>query len=141
MNITTTVSKLLLLPSTTGARRREVLCLSHEETQENGGIHYQRVNDLTNEMASVQDHNDGEKLANFTPPPQSIMNIKKDLRQGNIYIQGMGDKPVKMPPNPLQIKPQDIKQVCSLHLDTRKACLPMNPMSFYNRIASLSLHF
>ncbi len=81
-----------------------------EETQEKGEIHNQRVNDLINEMASIQDHNDGEKLANFTPPPQPIINIKKDLQQGNPYIQDMVDEPVEMLPNPLQIKPQDIKQ-------------------------------
>mgnify|MGYP003977897221 CR=1 FL=1 len=69
--------------------------------------HNQRVNDLIQEMTSVQDHNDGEKLANFTPPPQPVLNIKKDTQQGNPYME---ESSVEFPSNPLQIKPQEIKQ-------------------------------
>ena len=57
-------------------------------------------------MASVQvhDHNDDddEKLANFTPPPQLTLNIKKDLQQGNLYTQE--ETAIDMLPSPLQIK-------------------------------------
>ena len=81
---------------------------SIDDQQDKSEKHNQRVNDLINEMASVQDHNDGEKLANFTPPPQPMLNIKKDLQQGNPYIQN--EPIIDMPPNPLQIKPQEIKQ-------------------------------
>ena len=79
-----------------------------EDQQDLSDKHNQRVNNLINEMASIQDNNDGEKLANFTPPPQPILSIKKDIQQGNPYIQQ--ESHIEMPENPLQIKPQDIKQ-------------------------------
>ena len=42
---------------------------------------------------------------NFTPPPQPLLNIKKDVRQGNPYIQ---NEPIVDMLS--QIKPQEIKQ-------------------------------
>jgi len=39
-----------------------------------------RVNELINQMSSVEASNDGDKLADFRPPPQPTINIKKDLQ-------------------------------------------------------------
>jgi hypothetical protein len=41
-----------------------------------------RVNDLINKMTAVSANDSGNKLANFTPPPNPVLNVKKPNAEG-----------------------------------------------------------
>ena len=57
-----------------------------------------RVNEIINKMSTVSVDNDGAKLADFNPPPNPEVQIKKDLQQNR-----PADSPIANLANPLQI--------------------------------------
>jgi len=57
-----------------------------------------RVNEIINKMSSVSVDNDGAKLADFNPPPNPAVHIKKDLQ-----IHKPTDPPITNLANPLQM--------------------------------------
>ena len=58
-----------------------------------------RVNEIINKMSSVSVENDGAKLADFNPPPNPAVHIKKDLQQQ----MKEADPPITNLANPLQM--------------------------------------
>ena len=63
--------------------------------------HNSRVNDIINKMSSASAHgeNDGDKLADFNPPPKPSIQIKKDLQTGWVKP----DEQIPNLENPLQM--------------------------------------
>ena len=57
-----------------------------------------RVNEIINKMSSVSTDNDGAKLADFNPPPNPAVQIKKDAP-----YQKPADPPITNLANPLQM--------------------------------------
>ena len=61
--------------------------------------HNSRVNDIINKMSSVSASSDGDKLADFNPPPKPSIQLKKDLQTGWIKP----DEQIPNLENPLQM--------------------------------------
>jgi hypothetical protein len=61
--------------------------------------HNSRVTDIINKMSSVSAENDGEKLADFNPPPKPNIQLKKDLQTGWVKP----DEQIPNLENPLQM--------------------------------------
>ena len=61
--------------------------------------HNSRVNDIINKMSSVSASSDGDKLADFNPPPKPSIQLKKDLQTGWVKP----DEQIPNLENPLQI--------------------------------------
>jgi hypothetical protein len=61
--------------------------------------HNTRVNDIINKMSSVSAENDGDKLADFNPPPKPSIQVKKDLQTGWVKP----DEKIPNLENPLQM--------------------------------------
>jgi len=63
--------------------------------------HNSRVNDIINKMSSVSAYgdNDGDKLADFNPPPKPNIQVKKDLQTGWVKP----DEKIPNLENPLQM--------------------------------------
>lgn len=71
-----------------------------EEVQKSTDDRMNRVSEIIHKMTSVTVDNDGSKLADFNPPPNPEIHIKKDLQQQ----QGKSaDPPISNLTNPLQI--------------------------------------
>ena len=49
-----------------------------EDTESSNDAHSSKVNDIINQMSSVNPDNDGSSLADFKPPPMPLQNVKKD---------------------------------------------------------------
>lgn len=80
---------------------------SIDDVQQESDTRNQRVNDLINQMSTINADNDGAKLGNFMPPANPQINIKKDLQ---IFSNSnLAEQPIPLPENPLQIQPQNIK--------------------------------
>jgi hypothetical protein len=61
--------------------------------------HNSRVNDIINKMSSISASSDGDKLADFNPPPKPTIQLKKDLQTGWIKP----DEQIPNLENPLQM--------------------------------------
>ena len=61
--------------------------------------HNSRVNDIINKMSSASASSDGDKLADFNPPPKPSIQIKKDLQTGWVKA----DEQIPNLKNPLQM--------------------------------------
>ena len=61
--------------------------------------HNSRVNDIINKMSSVSVSSDGDKLADFNPPPKPSIQVKKDLQTGWVKA----DEQIPNLENPLQM--------------------------------------
>jgi hypothetical protein len=61
--------------------------------------HNSRVNDIINKMSSASASSDGDKLADFNPPPKPSIQVKKDLQTGWIKA----DEQIPNLENPLQM--------------------------------------
>jgi|UniRef100_A0A6C0DYM2 hypothetical protein len=66
-----------------------------EQTTEN---RTNRVNEIIHKLSSVSTDNDGAKLADFTPPPNPAIQMRKELPQ-----ERGGDPPITNLTNPLQM--------------------------------------
>jgi hypothetical protein len=71
-----------------------------DEIQKTSDERANRVNEIINKMSSVSGDDDGAKLADFNPPPNPVVHIKKDLQQSNSKD---ADPPITSLANPLQI--------------------------------------
>jgi len=71
-----------------------------EDVQKSTEERTNRVNEIINKMSSVSVDNDGAKLADFNPPPNPAVQIKKDLEQPG--TKG-ADPPITNLANPLQM--------------------------------------
>ena len=71
-----------------------------DEVQKSTEERTNRVNEIINKMSSVSVENDGAKLADFNPPPNPAVQIKKDLEQPG--TKG-ADPPMTNLANPLQM--------------------------------------
>jgi predicted ATP-dependent Lon-type protease len=60
----------------------EYVLHSMEDVETLNKDHNSRVNDIINKMSSASIENDGEKLADFNPPPKPNIQVKKDLQTG-----------------------------------------------------------
>jgi hypothetical protein len=57
-----------------------------------------RVNEIIHKMSAVSVDNDGSKLADFTPPPNPVIQMRKEMPQ-----ERGEDPPISIPANPLQM--------------------------------------
>ena len=71
-----------------------------DEVQKSTEERTNRVNEIINQMSSVSVDNDGAKLADFNPPPNPAVQIKKDLQQPGAKS---ADPPITNLANPLQM--------------------------------------
>lgn len=71
-----------------------------DEVQKTAEERTNRVNEIINKMSSVSVDNDGAKLADFNPPPNPAVQIKKDLQQPGTKS---ADPPITNLANPLQM--------------------------------------
>jgi hypothetical protein len=69
-----------------------------EELQQATEDRTNRVNEIINKMSTVSVDNDGAKLADFNPPPNPAVQIKKDIQQSK-----GADPPILNLANPLQM--------------------------------------
>jgi hypothetical protein len=60
-----------------------------------------RVNDLINKITSVSANDSGNKLANFTPPPNPVLNVKKPNVDGKSASNELSPNEL-LPKNPIQ---------------------------------------
>jgi hypothetical protein len=79
--------------------KSEYVLHSMDDVENLNNNHNSRVNDIINKMSSVSADNDGDKLADFNPPPKPSIQIKKDLQTGWIKP----DEKIPNLENPLQM--------------------------------------
>lgn len=81
-----------------GSESQDYMIHNLDEIQKSTDDRTNRVNEIINKMSAVSVDNDGAKLADFNPPPQPEINIKKDLQ-----INKPADPPITNLSNPLQM--------------------------------------
>jgi len=81
--------------------KNEYVLHSMDDVENVNKDHNSRVNDIINKMSSASAHgeNDGDKLADFNPPPKPSIQIKKDLQTGWVKP----DEQIPNLENPLQM--------------------------------------
>jgi len=79
--------------------KNEYVLHSIDDVENLNNDHNSRVNDIINKMSAVSADNDGDKLADFNPPPKPSIQIKKDLQTGWVKP----DEKIPNLENPLQM--------------------------------------
>ena len=69
-----------------------------EDSENEHALRNNRVHDMLNKITSVNAENDGNKLADFTPPPNPQNYMKKDIQ-----LMQNEDEPIDSPQNEMQI--------------------------------------
>ena len=79
--------------------KNEYLLHSMDDIEKMNNERNSRVNDIINKMSTVSAENDGDKLADFNPPPKPNIQLKKDLQTGWVKP----DEKIPNLENPLQM--------------------------------------
>ena len=73
-----------------------------ENIQKDNEERSERINDLINQMTTVSENNDGDKLADFRPPPYAVNNKNGEEKPPFMHWQPKAEDEIEMPENEMQ---------------------------------------
>ena len=73
-----------------------------ENIQKDNEERSERINDLINQMTTVSENNDGDKLADFRPPPYAVNNKNGEEKLPFMHWQPKAEDEIEMPENEMQ---------------------------------------